>query len=67
MIADLARALGEAHRRYTRRINFRENRRGHLWLERFASFPMDEAPPTCSNTLRGKGSEASKKQAQSDR
>ena len=39
----LARALGEAHRRYTRRINFRENWRGHLWQERFASFPMDES------------------------
>ncbi|MDR1044123.1 MAG: transposase [Candidatus Adiutrix sp.] len=35
-------ALGEAHRRYTRRINFRENWRGHLWQERFASFPVDE-------------------------
>ncbi len=38
----LARAVGEAHRRYTRRINFREKLRGHLWQERFASFPMDE-------------------------
>jgi putative transposase len=38
----LARAIGEAHRRYTRRINFRENWRGHLWQERFASFPLDE-------------------------
>ena len=38
----LCRAVGEAHRRYTRRINFRENWRGHLWQERFASFPMDE-------------------------
>ena len=38
----LARAIGEAHRRYTRRINFRESWRGHLWQERFASFPMDE-------------------------
>jgi putative transposase len=38
----LARAIGEAHRRYTRRINSRENWRGHLWQERFASFPMDE-------------------------
>jgi putative transposase len=28
--------------RYTRRINFRENWRGHLCQERFASFPMDE-------------------------
>lgn len=32
----------EAHRRYTRRINFRENWRGHLWQERFHSFVMDE-------------------------
>jgi len=38
----LARAIGEAHRRYTRRINFRENWRGYLWQGRFASFPMDE-------------------------
>jgi putative transposase len=38
----LARAIGEAHRRYTRYVNFRENWRGHLWQERFASFPMDE-------------------------
>jgi putative transposase len=38
----LARAIGEAHRRYTRRINFREDCRVHLWQERFASFPMDE-------------------------
>lgn len=35
-------AIGEAHRRYTRHINFRERWRGHLWQERFASFPMDE-------------------------
>ena len=40
--AGLARAIGEAHRRYTRRINFREKWRGHLWQERFASFPMDD-------------------------
>lgn len=39
----LARAIGEAHRRYTRRINSREKWRGHLWQERFASFPMDES------------------------
>jgi putative transposase len=38
----LARAIGESHRRYTRLINFREGWRGHLWQERFASFPMDE-------------------------
>ncbi len=28
---------------YTRRINFRENWRGHLWQERFHSFVMDES------------------------
>ena len=39
----LARAIGEAHRRYTRMVNFRERWRGHLWQGRFASFPMDEA------------------------
>lgn len=38
----LARAIGEAHRRYTRHINFRQGWRGHLWQERFTSFPMDE-------------------------
>ena len=38
----LRRALGEAHRRYTREINTRRGWRGHLWQERFHSFPMDE-------------------------
>ena len=38
----LRRAIGEAHRRYTRHINFREQWRGHLWQGRFASFLMDE-------------------------
>ena len=38
----LRRAIGEAHRRYTRQINFREGWRGHLWQGRFASFVMDE-------------------------
>src|SRR4030042_6340136 len=38
----LRRAIGEAHRRYTRRINFREGWRGHLWQGRFGSFPMGE-------------------------
>jgi REP-associated tyrosine transposase len=38
----LRAAIGEAHRRYTRRINFREGWRGYLWQGRFASFPMDE-------------------------
>lgn len=35
--------LGEAHRRYTRAVNFREGWRGHLFQARFASYPMDEA------------------------
>ena len=38
----MCRAIGEAHRRYTRHINFREKWRGHLWQGRFASFVMDE-------------------------
>jgi len=38
----LRATLGEAHRRYTRHINFRHNWRGHLWQERFHSFVMDE-------------------------
>lgn len=38
----LAILFGDAHRRYTRHINFRENWRGHLWQERFHSFVMDE-------------------------
>jgi putative transposase len=38
----LRAALGEAHRRYTRFVNLREDWRGHLWQERFASVPMDE-------------------------
>ncbi|MDP8225022.1 MAG: transposase [Candidatus Lernaella stagnicola] len=37
-------AIGEGHRRYTRRIKFREGWRGHLWQERFHSYPMDEYP-----------------------
>jgi len=35
-------AMGEAHRHYTRHINFREKWRGHLWQERFGSYPMSE-------------------------
>ena len=38
----LRATLGEAHRHYTRHINFRQQWRGHLWQERFHSFPMDE-------------------------
>jgi putative transposase len=39
----LTGAIGEAHRRYTRRVNTREGWSGHLWQGRFSSFPMDEA------------------------
>jgi len=35
-------AIGEAHRRYTHRVNFREGWRGHLWQGRFSSYVMDE-------------------------
>ena len=38
----LAKLFSDVHRRYTRRINFREGWRGHLWQERFHSFVMDE-------------------------
>jgi len=39
----LAQAIGEAHRRYTRRVNFREGWRGHLWQGRFASYVLEES------------------------
>jgi REP-associated tyrosine transposase len=39
----LRAALGETHRRYTKHINRREGWQGHLWQERFHSYPMDEA------------------------
>jgi putative transposase len=39
----LRAAIGEAHRRYTLKINTREQWRGHLWQERFHSFVMDES------------------------
>ena len=38
----LRRGIGEAHRRYTRRVNFRKRWRGHLWQGRFASYVLDE-------------------------
>ncbi len=38
----LAQAIGEAHRRYTRMINFREQWRGYLWQGRFSSFVLEE-------------------------
>jgi putative transposase len=39
----LLATLAEAHRRYSRRINFREGWRGSLFQGRFASYPMDAA------------------------
>ncbi len=38
----LARAIGEAHRRYTRRVNFRKKVRGYLFQGRFFSCPLDD-------------------------
>ena len=38
----MRRAIGEAHRRYTRAVNFREGWRGHLWQGRFSSHAMEE-------------------------
>ena len=35
-------AIGEAHCRYRRRVNFREGWEGHLWQGCFASHVMDE-------------------------
>jgi len=34
--------FSEAHRRYTRRINFRQKWRGYLWEGRFKSYPLSE-------------------------
>ncbi|MFC7498306.1 transposase [Enterovirga sp. GCM10030262] len=39
----LRAALGDAHRRYSRRVNFAHGWTGYLWQGRFASYPMDEA------------------------
>jgi len=38
----LARGIGEAHRLYTRAINFRQGVRGYLFQGRFYSCPLDE-------------------------
>ena len=38
----LSRAIGETHRRYSCYINERENWSGHLFQNRFFSYPMDE-------------------------
>ena len=39
----LRATLADAHRRYSRRINFPRGWTGYLWQGRFASYPMDEA------------------------
>jgi putative transposase len=39
----LRAALADAHRRYSRRINFAKGWTGYLWQGRFGSYPMDEA------------------------
>jgi putative transposase len=42
--ADALRAtLGEAHRRYSSRVNRAHGWTGYLWQGRFSSYPMDEA------------------------
>ena len=38
----LRQAISEPHRIYSRRINERNDWNGHLWQERFASFPMSD-------------------------
>jgi len=38
----LARGIGEAHRKYTRKINLHEGWKGYLWQGRFASYPLDQ-------------------------
>lgn len=41
-VEDLAMAIGETHKKYTRMVNFREGWRGYLWEGRFKSFVLDE-------------------------
>lgn len=43
---NLARAIGEAHRRYTRYINEKKDWRGHLFQDRFYSCALDETAVT---------------------
>ena len=38
----LSRGLGDAHKSYTRLINFRHGWRGYLFQGRFSSYPLDE-------------------------
>jgi putative transposase len=48
-------AIGEAHRRYTRRINFREDWRSHLWQRRFSSFILERSLKPQKSGPKGKG------------
>src|SRR5258706_1880945 len=56
----LARAIGEAHRRYTAFVNTRAGRTGHLFQGRFSSVVMDEdhliaaARYVCLNPVRAR-------------
>lgn len=38
----LSKGIGDAHRRYTRNVNFEEGVRGHLFQERFHSYPIQK-------------------------
>ncbi|MCK5492966.1 MAG: hypothetical protein KAJ14_07640 [Candidatus Omnitrophica bacterium] len=42
-VIKLRYGFSESQKRYSRRINFRENWRGHLWEGRFKSYPLNEA------------------------
>ena len=42
-VTGLAKGIGDTHRSYSRRVNFREGWRGYLWQGRFSSCLMDEA------------------------
>ena len=39
---NLAQAIGETHRNYTRFVNYRENWKGYLWQGRFSSYILDD-------------------------
>jgi len=41
-VDSFGKGIGEAHKEYTRMINFREGWRGYLWEGRFKSHPLDE-------------------------
>ena len=41
-IESLSKVIGETHRLYTRKINFEQKVKGHLFQERFYSTPLDE-------------------------